>query len=286
MPDGTEHRSESGTLDGRPGEIPLELHGEQVGTLSVAPRPGRGAGGLGEADLRVLTTLAGPLASAAYALRLSGDLEASRRALLDAREEERRRLRRDLHDGLGPQLAGVVMGVDAVRSTLQRGDHARAADLAETIAGQARTAVDDVRRLVSGLRPPVLDDLGLLGALRSSGPAAVEGGPRVTITADGCLSDLPAAVEVAAYRISQEALTNAVRHADATAVEVLLRADPAAVTVRVSDDGRGFSARARRGVGVASMRERAEELGGWCTVSGGADGRGTTVFAHLPRSRG
>ncbi len=286
MPDGTEYRTESGALDTQLGDIPLQLHGEQVGTLTVASRPARRDVGLDQADLHVLTALAGPLASAAYALRLSGDLEASRRGLVDSREEERRRLRRDLHDGLGPQLAGVVMGADAVRLTLQRGDHELAADLAKNIADQARTAVDDVRRLVSGLRPPVLDDLGLLGALRSSGPATFHGGPQVSIRSEGCLTDLSAAVEVAAYRITQEALTNAVRHACASAVEVLLRAEPDAVTVRVSDNGRGIPAEATRGVGLASMCERAEELGGWCTVSGAAHGTGTTIIAHLPRIHG
>lgn len=278
LPDGEDHRSRGGVLAGELTDIPLELHGEQVGTLTVAGRSGSGR--LAETDLRVLEALAGPLASAAYALRLSGDLEESRRALLDAREEERRRLRRDLHDGLGPQLAGVVMGLDAVRSTLHRGDTGRAAELTGTVAGQARTAVDDVRRLVSGLRPPVLDDLGLLGALRSSGPASVEGGPRVTVKTEGCLTDLPAAVEVAAYRIGQEAMTNAVRHARANAIDVWLEATEDAVTVRVRDDGSGISADAPRGVGIVSMRERAEELGGTLTIEPILEG-GTRVLTYL-----
>ena len=284
MPDGEEHRSRSGVAAVAAGEataIPLQLHGEQVGTLTATPRSGTER--LGKADLRVLEALAGPLASAAYALRLSGDLEQSRRVLLGAREEERRRLRRDLHDGLGPQLAGMVMALDAVRSTLGRGDTDRAVRLADRIAGQAVTAVDDVRRLVADLRPPVLDDLGLLGALRSSGPATVEGGPVVRVAAAGCLAELPAAVEVAAYRIAQEAMTNAVRHAGATAIDVHVHATPEAVTVRVCDDGAGIAGDARGGVGLGSMRERAEELGGWCTVGPSDDGRGTTVVAHLPR---
>ncbi len=228
----------------------------------------------------MLQALAGPLASAAYALRLSGDLEESHRRLLAAREDERRRLRRDLHDGLGPQLAGVVMGLDVVRSAITRGETSRAADLALTAGEQARTAVDDVRRLVQGLWPPALDDLGLVGALRSSGPAAAEGGPAVSIAVKGDLDGLPAVVEVAAYRIVSEAMTNAVRHADACTVDVLLRATTDALVVRVEDDGTGIRPDAGGGVGLVSMRERATELGGWCTVT--PSGRGTVVLAHLP----
>jgi signal transduction histidine kinase len=278
VPGSGEVREVAGELPPEPVRIPLRLHGEEVGDLLAAPRDARGR--LVDADLRVLHTLAGPIASAAYALRLSGDLEESHRGLLAAREDERRRLRRDLHDGLGPQLAGVVMGLDVVRSSLSRGETQRAAELAGTTSDQARTAVEDVRRLVAGLRPPTLDDLGLVGALRAGGPAAVEGGPTVRIHAEGDLDGLPAAVEVAAYRIVSEALTNAVRHAGATAVEVTLRAGREALSVLVEDDGSGIRPDAPGGVGLASMRERAGELGGWCTVR--AAERGTAVRAHLP----
>jgi signal transduction histidine kinase len=285
LPGGGELREQAGELPSAPARLPLELHGQVVGELLVAPRDARATEGstgptLADADQRVLRELSGPLASAAYALRLSGDLEESRRRLLAAREDERRRLRRDLHDGLGPQLAGVVMGLDVVRSTLSRGDTVRAADLARTAAEHAREAVDDVRRLVAGLRPPALDDLGLLGALRATGPAAVEEGPAVSIDADGDLGVLPAAVEVAAYRIVSEALTNAARHARATAVGVHLDVTPRALVVRVEDDGDGIRPDTPRGVGLSSMRERARELGGWCTVT--PSDHGTTVLAHLP----
>jgi two-component system NarL family sensor kinase len=281
LPGGGRAREQSGMLPDAPVLIPLELHGQQVGELVVAPRDAR-AGDLADADVRVLHALAGPLASAAYALRLSGDLEESRRRLLAAREDERRRLRRDLHDGLGPQLAGVVMGLDVVRSTLARGDTTRAEELALTASEQARTAVADVRRLVQGLRPPALDDLGLVGALRATGPAAVGDGPTVTVDVHGDLEALPAAVEVAAYRIVSEALTNAVRHSGAGAIDVVLHVAPDAdaLEVRVEDDGAGIRPDAVRGVGLASMHERAAELGGWCTVV--RSGRGTEVRAHLP----
>jgi signal transduction histidine kinase len=279
LPSGEAFRAEDGTVPEDATALPLDLHDEQVGTLLVAPR--RAGEPVGGTDLRVLTSLAGPLASAAYALRLSGDLEESRRRLLEAREEERRRLRRDLHDGLGPQLAGVVMGLDVVGSALARGDTDRAAELARTATGQAREAVEDVRRLAHGLRPPVLDDLGLVGALRSTGPAAAPGGPSVHVHADGELTGLPAAVEVAAYRIAQEGVTNAVRHAGAGRVEVRLRSGADALTVEVHDDGTGLPDDVCPGMGLTSMRERAAEVGGWCTVA--ADSGGTLVTAHLPR---
>jgi two-component system, NarL family, sensor kinase len=277
-PDGAELRESSGTLEGDAEAIALELHGEQVGVLEVQPRNGNGR--LGDADHRVLAALAGPVASAAYAFRLSGDLAESHRRLLGAREEERRRLRRDLHDGLGPQLAGVVMGLDVVRSTLARGETARAAALSGTVTDQARTAVEDVRRLVSGLRPPVLDDLGLVGALRSTGPASVGDGPAISVVAEGELEQLPAAVEVAAYRIAQEAMTNAVRHAAASRIDVHLNATGDWMDVQITDDGRGICTAAVPGVGLLSMRERAAELGGWCTISSAQPG--TRVHAHLP----
>jgi signal transduction histidine kinase len=279
LPSGDLVRAEDGVVTAGATAVPLELHDDRVGTLLVEPRrPGEEVGGT---DLRAVTTLAGPLASAAYAVRLSGDLEESRRRILEAREEERRRLRRDLHDGLGPQLAGVVMGLDVVASALGRGDHARATELTQAATEQAREAVEDVRRLAHGLRPPVLDDLGLVGALRSAGPIATPGGPDVEVRAEGDLDDLPAAVEVAAYRIALEAVTNAARHSGASRIDVRLSAEPGALGVEVSDDGAGFAADARPGVGLASMRERAAELGGWCTVA--PQSRGTRVLAHLPR---
>ena len=277
VPSGGTVHQRAGALGHEVERLPLVLHGQEVGELVAG---GRAGGPLTGTDLRVLQTLSGPVASAAYALRLSGDLEESRRALLEAREDERRRLRRDLHDGLGPQLAGVVMGLDVVRSSLDRGRTDRAGQLVETVGEQARNAVEDVRRLVSGLRPPVLDDLGLVEALRTAGPALHGDGPAVRLHVDGELGPLPAAVEVAAYRIVAEALTNAARHASATTVDVRLRVIDDALTVLVEDDGVGLPPGARRGVGLVSMRERAAELGGRCTVT--ATGHGTAVRAELP----
>ncbi|SNS78437.1 Histidine kinase-, DNA gyrase B-, and HSP90-like ATPase [Geodermatophilus saharensis] len=280
LPGGAVVREEAGRVPADARRVPLALHGEPVGELLVAPRAA--AAGLEPADDRVLADLAGRLAAAAYAVRLSGDLAESRERLVTAREEERRRLRRDLHDGLGPQLSAVVMTLDTAGSALRRDDPARAAALVAAAGTQAADAVADVRRLVHGLRPPTLDDLGLLGALRAGAAPLAERGPRVTVTGEGDLTGLPAAVEVAALRIAQEALHNAVRHAGARAVAIGVTAGADTVEVEVSDDGRGLPGRPVPGVGLSSMRERAAELGGSCTVGPG-DPTGTRVHAVLPR---
>ena len=261
-----------------PHELALRWHGEPLGALAVAARPGEAE--LEPRDRRLLDHLAGQLAAVAYALRLTADLEAGRRALVAGVAEERRRLRRDLHDGLGPQLAAVALGVSTAQRALGRADAERAAGLLDAARGQLETGVAEVRRLVHGLRPPSLDDLGLVDALRTTGPAA-SGELAVRFTVDGDLGALPAGVEVAAYRIVQEALTNVVRHAGVAAAEVYLTVDDEALEVEVADAGCGIPAQRRAGVGTASMRERAEELGGTCEAAP-APGGGTLVRARLP----
>ncbi|MEV8517290.1 GAF domain-containing sensor histidine kinase [Dactylosporangium sp. NPDC051484] len=276
-------------LGARPAEpvtLPLVTGGEPVGALLLGPRPGEAA--LGPRDRRLLADLARHIGVAVQAVRYSADLQRSRERLVMAREEERRRLRRDLHDGLGPTLAGLTMRAEAAQEV--GGDAARR--LLEEIVADAQTAVADVRRLVEGLRPPALDTLGLVGALRAhvaGWPAA--GGPRVGLDAPESLSGLaaaalPAATEVAAYRIAVEALANARRHAGATAVRLRLSLDDGWLSLTVTDDGHGTTipAGAGDGVGMHSMRERAAELGGDLTVTSSAEG--TTVSARLPLGAG
>jgi two-component system, NarL family, sensor kinase len=259
-------------------ELVLRWHGEPLGVLAVVARPGEAE--LEPRDRRLLDHLAGQLAAVAYALRLTADLETGRRALVAGVEEERRRLRRDLHDGLGPQLAAVALGVSTAERALARADVDRAAGLLHAARGQLEGGVAEVRRLVHGLRPPSLDDLGLVDALRTTGPAA-SGELAVVFVVEGDVAGLPAAVEVAAYRIVQEALTNVVRHAGVAAADVRLRVGGRALELEVRDEGCGIPAQRRAGVGTASMRERAEELGGACAVSA-APGGGTLVHARLP----
>jgi signal transduction histidine kinase len=195
-----------------------------------------------------------------------------------AREEERKRLRRDLHDGLGPALAALTLHVDALRNRLDA--PAVDADLLRLRSGIQGTVLD-VRRMVEGLRPPALDELGLPGAVEQLADRLTAGTDLlVDVAIVGPLA-LPAAVEVAAYRVAQEALTNVVRHAGAQRACVRVRVDGGELVLEVTDDGTGTPAPRDGGVGLGSMRERAEELGGRLEVTG-RPGRGTRVVARLP----
>jgi signal transduction histidine kinase len=265
--------------DQRGEEYPVDLihQGQHVGRLAVGVRPG---GDFVAADLRLLQDIAPQVAVAAHAVLLTADLQTSRERLVLAREEERRRLRRDLHDGVGSELAGLALVAGNARNALPD-DPAQAQRWVVLLEEGIRATVGDIRRIVDDLRPPALDELGLADALQERADVLV---PGARVYADG-LADaaLPAAVEVAAYRIATEALTNAARHAAAHRVTVQLgiQERPYALVAAISDDGRGIDASARPGVGLASMRDRAAELGGSCQVSAGPTG-GTTVRAVLP----
>ncbi|MER7212752.1 sensor histidine kinase [Streptosporangium sp. NPDC000239] len=268
----------SGQIGEAPREVPLVWHGERVGRLLVGPPTPRRFPAAH--DERVLATLVPYAADVAHALRMSADLQRSRERILSTREEERRRLRRDLHDGLGQTLSGLAMTINMARLSLKTSP-----DAADGLLRELRSGMDsvtgDIRQLVYGLRPPALDDLGLAAAVRAlAGPATPEG-PVTEVSVEGELDDLPAAVEVAVYRIAQEALTNVRRHANATHVRVELRREPEALRLLIVDDGAGLAPDRRAGVGLTSMRERTAELGGLCFVSGGP-GEGTTVEVTLP----
>jgi signal transduction histidine kinase len=269
-----------GTLP--PGAVPLRApltsSGAHVGDLVIAPRRGET---FNEADRRLLDGLAHHAGTAVHAADLTTQLQRSRERLVTAREEERRRIRRDLHDGLGPALAGITMQLDAARR-LTRRDRDAAGRLLQHLREQTQAAIADIRRLVYELRPPALDDLGLTGALAQHAAAcSTAGGLQVSVDADPGLPTLPAAVEVAAYRIATEAVTNVTRHADARTATVSLTASHGMLRVEVTDNGRGVSPVHRVGVGLTSMRERAEELGGSCTLRP-LPGGGTIVSAQLP----
>ncbi|MGP4027722.1 histidine kinase [Actinomadura sp. 3N407] len=270
--DGRTISAEDGLLGDRPQLIPLVWHGEPVGRLlfGVTRSP----------DARLSGILARNLAELSNAVRLAADVQRSREHILRTREEERRRLRRDLHDGLGPTLASLAMTVDAARITLKTDPEAVDALLEELRATMGST-IGDIRELVYGLRPPALDDLGLAGAIQALGGVVATGdGPEVDVQVEGDLRGLPAAAEVAAYRIVQEALTNVHRHARAGCAVVRLHLN-GDLHVSVNDDGVGLPSQVRSGIGMSSMRERAAELGGSCTVGPGPKG-GTLVRAKLP----
>jgi signal transduction histidine kinase len=262
--------------------LPLVHGGEPVGRLVLGLRTGEPA--FEPAELDLLSDLARQAGAAVHAQRLRDDLSRSRARLVVAREEERRRLRRDLHDGFGPTLAAVAMRADAATAHLaDRPDDARR-DI-EAIASEVRAAMTDLRRLVDGLRPPSLDQVGLAGAVREQAERLASrddgSGPVITVEAHPePLPELPAAVEVAAYRIAVEAVTNAVRHAGARTCTVRLTAGDH-LAVEVTDDGRGVAPGSSAGTGLESMRERAVEVGGALAVEPGPS-RGTIVRADLP----
>jgi len=271
---------EAGTGDGHP--FDLTHRGELVGRLVVATLPGET---LSRRDTRLLEDLAVHVGGLVHGARLAQDLDRSRAALVTTRADERRRLRRDLHDGLGPGLAGIAFGLGAARNRLR--DDPDAADaLLERLQAQARGAVGEVRGLVQGLAPVELEEAGLTEAIRA-GAARIGFGPpsgcELSVDA-GELGPMPAAVELAAYRIVMEALANVARHARATRVWVSLRR-PGALCLEVADDGDGMPSGFVAGVGVASMRARAAELGGALTIEP-RPGGGTTVACHLPGAGG
>jgi signal transduction histidine kinase len=256
--------------------IPLLAYGAAVGSLTyqVPDRP------LSTAEERLLHDLARQLGGALHARLLREDLQRARERLVLAREEERRRLRRDLHDGIGPALAGLTLKTETARTLLPPGTDAASRQLRD-LSEEIRRTVVDVRRLVEGLRPPALDELGLAGACAQA-IERLTAGSCLVAKVDACddLAALPAAVEVAAYRIVVEAVTNTVRHARARHCRVSMALTPAGLVVEVTDDGTGLLAAAHHGHGLAIMRERAEELGGTVTVQDGSPG--VRVQARLP----
>jgi signal transduction histidine kinase len=267
-----------------PMQVPLMYQAETIGYLLLAARAGDT---FGKADERLLTDLARQAGVAVYAVRLTThlqhlteSLQQARERLVTTREEERRRLRRDLHDGLGPALASLTFKVDAARNLLVQ-DSERAEMLLAEVRQQAQEAITDIRRLVYNLRPPALDEFGLLSALHEQAALYQHQGLEVVIDVPDALPPLPAAVEVAVYRIAQEALTNAARHAQAQHCLLRLALDVEAVQLDISDDGQGIPANHRIGVGLHTMHERASELGGSCIITPGSPG-GPTIQVRLP----
>ncbi len=280
-----------GILVGAPLKLPLVYQAEAIGALILGARsPGEP---WTPADRHLLDELARHAGAATHAVRLTADLQrsnvdlvAARERLVTAREEERRRLRRDLHDGLGPALAALTLKVGAARKLLPR-DQAAADALLGELSDDIQATVGDIRRLVYNLRPPTLDELGLVGAIRERAAQYTSGhgaehadGLRIAVNAPDLLPLLPAAVEVAAYRITQEALTNVARHAHAHTCHVRLSLDDM-LQLEIADDGVGLPAERRCGVGLTAMRERSVELGGTCVVEPTPTG-GTRVLARLP----
>ncbi|MDI2125243.1 sensor histidine kinase [Yinghuangia seranimata] len=263
-------------------------------------------------DIDVLTRLAQQIGVAAYAVLLHEDLQRSRAAVVASREDERQRLRRDLHDGLGPALAAIVLKASIARKVVgdpaasangdgelggetevfaasdgRRAAHGpntavaavSAAAILDDIAAEARSAIEEIRHLVEALRPPALDQLGLVDALRARADA-LSSATEFRVEGPDTAPVLPAAVEVAAYRIALEAMTNTARHAGARRCTVRITAGEL-LEVEIRDDGTGIGRTHTAGTGLHSMAERAAEIGGTCTIASGPSG-GTAVRALLP----
>ena len=260
-------------------EVPIRYGEEEVGRLELPARGVRSM--LSKRDQALLFDVVRQAAMAVRSSRLADDLQHSREQLVVAREDDRRRIRRDLHDGLGPVLGGVAMRLDAAGNAMESDP-----ETARRLVAQSRQditdALADVRRLVHGLRPPALDDLGLLAALNQQADRMRSADLTVAVEAED-VPALSAAVEVAAYRIASEALTNTARHAGAGCCKVRLLGGPHRLLVEVADDGIGIDPDITAGVGLRSIRERAEELGGRAEITCPASG-GTRVRAWLPLS--
>lgn len=259
-----------------PDRVPLRYGGAEVGVLELTRRDRSGG------ERRRLDLLARQAAVAVHSVLLTREARRSRQLVVAAREEERRRLRWDLHDGLGPAIAALALQAETARDLVPV-DPAAATEILDRLVPRMNGTVAEVRAIVHELRPPTLDELGLAGAIKEL--ATRFAGPDRRIEAAlSDLGELPAAVDLAAYRIISEALANAVRHSGAATVRVTVGRDGPWLSLEVTDDGHGIEADAAPGVGLASMRARAEELNGRCVVGSTADGSGTVVSAVLPLS--
>ena len=269
--------------------FPIIYQTENIGSLVVSPRfPNEP---FSDIDNSLLENVAGQTGAVAQAARLTEDLLRSRQNLVTAREEERRRIRRDLHDGLGPTLASQGLKIAAV-SQLLTIDPEKAQKILEELASQNETSVAAIRRLVYGLRPAALDELGLISAIRDYATELDQGAYKTVLVVDidtpnEDLPTLSAAIEVAAYRIATEALTNVSRHSRANkcivSFKVTSKLGRQTLHLEITDDGSGLVADRKTGVGLTSMRERAEEIGGSFRINSNP-GQGTQVVAHLPLS--
>jgi signal transduction histidine kinase len=259
--------------------LALDLGDSRQGELVLGLRAGDLR--LSAGDEQALRLVAPLLAQTLRASSLAADLQVSREATVTALEDERRRLRRDLHDGLGPRLSGIAFTADAARNSLHS-DLAGAEALLLSVRAETTTAIDEIRRLVYAMRPPALDELGLVPALRQQAEALrTKDGSRlhVTIAADEIPTSVTAAAEVAAYRIVMEALTNVARHSGCDTASVRLRVECSELVIDVTDSGT-VKGPWSTGVGLASMRERAAQMGG--TLTAGSDDSGGRVHATVP----
>jgi signal transduction histidine kinase len=272
-----------------PVAFPFTFQGEAIGVLLASPRnPGES---FTLAEMRLLQNLAGQAGAAVRNAQLTADLQRSRQNIVTAREEERHRLRRDLHDGIGPTMAGLTLKLDAAKDLVLSGlesgqtkELEEAVQLLGELKAQTQETVQNIRHIVHALRPPSLDVLGLIPALQAHFGQVVS--PRSLViqmnTSPPDFPRLSAAVEVAVYRIILEAVTNVIHHAGAGTCDVLLAIENGNLKIEIKDNGVGLPKGYNRGIGLDSMRERADELGGRLELS--SSSQGTRVYAQIPIS--
>ncbi len=275
--DGDVAVAEHGMVQGELIVLPVEYLGARVGNLVVST-PGHGVT-LRAAERRLLADLARQAGPAAHGVATLMELRRSRQRLVAAREKERLSLRRELHDDLGAMLTGVALGLDAVGNRLPEGSPA--AEQLSRVRVVMSAAVVDLRRIIDGLRPPALDEVGLVGAIRDRLFALSNGGPRLEVGAES-LPALPPEVEISCYHVAVEAFHNAVRHAAASRVAVTLAIASGQLELTVTDDGHGIQSATGHGQGLATMRN------GWrrsAAVDLETGTGGTTVSATLAHGR-
>ena len=267
--------------------FPFTFQEEITGVLLASPRSPSES--FSSAEMQLLQNLARQAGVVVRNAQLTADLQRSRQNLVSAREEERHRLRRDLHDGIGPTMAGLTLKLDAARdlvsSNLKSGNKEElreAIQLLSELKVQTQETVQNIRHIVHTLRPPSLDVLGLIPALRAHfGQVATPRSLNIQMTtAPESFPPLSAAVEVAMYRIILEAVTNVINHAQAQNCEISLNLENGNLKMNIRDDGIGLPQERKHGIGLDSMRERAEELGGWLELSSSL--QGTHVCAEIP----
>jgi signal transduction histidine kinase len=273
--EGTELARAGAAVSGPLLELDLPFAGQSIGRLILQQRDP--AETFSRADLALLDSLVTQLGFAAHAVALTHASRIAAERLVAAREEERLRLRRDLHDGLGSTLAGIGLGIDTARRSLPPTVPAATGELMTALRAEAERAVSEVRRIVYNLRPSILEELGLCPALQDQAQ-------RIgcdTVSVPDALPPLPAAVEIAAYRIATEAMTNAARHAPGAPIALRITVVDKGIELEIADSGAGVPDSFSPGVGLASMRARAAELGGSLSL-GARLPHGTIVRAFLP----
>ncbi|HET7689171.1 MAG TPA: GAF domain-containing sensor histidine kinase [Nocardioidaceae bacterium] len=266
-----------GTLPPDPVEVPLAFAGRELGVLSLGHRNGRAR--LTAADRRIAEAMAPLLAAVLHAVRLAEELREEKVRAVAATQAERGRLRQELHDGLGPALTGIGLGLDALAPNVSEKQSPMVARLRSEVA----SSLDETRRIIDDLRPGALDGADLATALRRRAERVRDAGTlALEVSAPQALPGLPPTVATAAFRIAEEAIANVVRHAHASSAEVHLVLVGDVLVLEITDDGIGYTGPREGGVGVGSMEERATRLGGRLSITSAGSGLGTRVRAELP----